>query len=106
MTMRSSCNIHAGARRIARPQGGRRAPAVGRVHPAGRRQNAGRRPRHPRRACAVHERYGAVAVRGRHQRAARNGQDDAGVGPWLRCRVNIPSICTGRRWTFARGSPA
>lgn len=34
MTMRSSCNIHAGARRIARPQGGRRAPAVGRVHPA------------------------------------------------------------------------
>ena len=56
MTMRSSCNIHAGARRIARPQGGRRAPAVGRVHPAGRRQNAGRRPRHPRRACPVHER--------------------------------------------------
>ena len=83
MTMRSSCNIHAGVRRIARPQGGRRAPAVGRVHPAGRRQNAGRRPRHPRRACPVHGRYGAVAVRGRHQRAVRHGQEDAWiVAPW------------------------
>ena len=83
MTMRSSCNIHAGARRIARPQGGRRAPVVCRVHPAGRGQNAGRRPRHPRRECAVHERYGAVAVRGRHQRAARHGQEDAWiVAPW------------------------
>lgn len=51
--------------------------------PAGRRQNAGRRPRHPRRACAVHEWYGSVAVRGRHQRAVRHGQEDAWiVVPW------------------------
>lgn len=31
MTMRSSCNNHAGVRRIARPQGGRRASAYGKV---------------------------------------------------------------------------
>lgn len=31
MTMRSSCNIHAGVRRIARPQGGRQASAYGKV---------------------------------------------------------------------------
>lgn len=83
MTMRSSCNIHAGPERVQRPQGDRRSPAIWRVHPAGRGQNAGRRPRHPRRACAVHERYGAVAVRGRHQRAVRHGQEDAWiVAPW------------------------
>lgn len=106
MTMRSSCNIHAGARKITASSRRPTIAVVWRVHPAGRRQNAGRRPRHPRRACPVHERDGAVAVRGRHQRAARNGQEDAGVGPWLRCRVNIPSICTGRRWTCAREYPA
>ena len=40
-------------------------------------------PRHPRRACPVHERYGAVSVRGRHQRAVRHGQEDAWiVAPW------------------------
>lgn len=72
-----------GPERLQRPQGGRRSPVVWRVHPASRGQNAGRRPRHPRRACAVHERYGAVAVRGRHQRSVRHGQEDAWiVAPW------------------------
>lgn len=83
MTMRSSYNIHAGARKITASSRRPTIAVVWRVHPAGRRQNAGRRPRHPRRACAVHEWYGSVAVRGRYQRAVRHGQEDAWiVAPW------------------------